>query len=175
MTDDSPKAGKTFFTNNVWAIATRMSIRFLGVISIIILAGLLSSDDFGIVAKAVMTHAFLELVSSPGLETALITGQKASKEHYKTVWTLQILRGMLIGLILAALEGPAAVYFHEPELTITIAFIWQPYWVLATGVAAAMLTTIISSFIMSSYRPKLTILKWRDLFHFEKRKYLRYG
>jgi lipopolysaccharide exporter len=94
----------------------RVSIRLLGLVSVIILARLLVPEDYGIVAKAAMVFSFLELITAFGLDKALIHNQRAHRGHYDTVWTLHILRGGAIGAILVLLARPAAMFFHQPEL-----------------------------------------------------------
>lgn len=94
-----------------------MAVRLLGVVSIIILARILTPGDYGIVAKAVMILALLELMSELGLETILIANQETTIDEYNTAWTLHICRGVILGTVLSALAVPASIYFKEPELS----------------------------------------------------------
>ena len=105
-----------------WTVGMRFSIRLLGIVSIIILARILVPEDFGIVAKAAMISSFLELVTTFGLEAALIQNQSATAAHYDTVWTLHALRGATIGMVLAVLAYPASQFFHEPALNSILYF-----------------------------------------------------
>lgn len=193
----------------------RVAIRFLGVISMVILARLLDPTDFGLVAKATMIQSFLFLITELGLESALIRDQKTTNDHYNTVWTVHILRGVLIGSILAVLAHPASIYLHEPRLeyiiycyagvtffegfynigivdfrkemhfsndfkynlykklasftvTLVVALIWKTYWALVAGVVANVLVSLFASFVMSKYRPKISLCEWRSLFNFSK-------
>ena len=54
MTEKNTRAGRAFFINSIWAVGARISINSLGAISIIFLARILTPDDYGIVAQAVM-------------------------------------------------------------------------------------------------------------------------
>ena len=105
-----------------WTVAMRLSLRAVGILSVIILARILVPDDFGIVAKASMIASFLELISEFGLTAALVQNQNATDDHYDTVWTIHVIRGALIGLILLVVAKPAAVFFREPVLTSILFF-----------------------------------------------------
>ncbi len=118
MTDESPKAGRTLFINSLWAIFGRVAMRLLGAVSIIILARILTPEDYGIIALAMIVITILETMTTMGLDAALIANRNATEDHYNTVWTLHVLQGIVIGIGLAALAIPAANYFDEPELEI---------------------------------------------------------
>ncbi len=120
MSDDNSNAGKTLFINSLWAIFTRVAMRFLGAISIVILARILVPEDYGLIALAMMIMTVLETMTAMGLEAALVADQKATKDHYNTVWTLHVIQGLVIGLALAALAVPSANYFDEPELEMVL-------------------------------------------------------
>jgi len=115
-----PSLGKKVTKGAFWMVAMRFSIRLIGMVSLIILARILLPSDFGIVAKAVMIHSFLEMFTQFGLDNALIKDEKSSPEHYDTVWTIHILRGVIIAITLIALADPATVWFNEPELDLII-------------------------------------------------------
>lgn len=115
MTEEPSLNKKTFFAT-LWTVGSRMSVRFLGLISLVILAKILGPEDYGLVGKAMVVYGFLELVTALGLESALITNQKATQDHYSTAWTIHILRGALIALILVVIAKPASAYMNEVQL-----------------------------------------------------------
>lgn len=108
--------GKKIAKGTVWTVLMRMSIRFLGIISIIILARLLLPEDYGLVAKAVLIGGFLELMTQFGFGAALIKNQNATKEDYDTVWTLSIIRSVVIGLTLVLTASIIADYFDDARI-----------------------------------------------------------
>ncbi|WP_299084223.1 lipopolysaccharide biosynthesis protein [uncultured Paraglaciecola sp.] len=107
---------KQIAIGSIWSMLMRMSIRFLGIISVIILARVLLPEDYGIVAKAVILSGFLDLVTQFGFAAALIQNQQATKEDYDTVWTLSIIRAILLAVIMCVLSIPLAEYFKEPAV-----------------------------------------------------------
>ena len=63
MTKTKGSVTSRMATGALWTIGMRLSVRSLGIVSVIILARLLVPEDFGIVAKASMIAYFLELVT----------------------------------------------------------------------------------------------------------------
>lgn len=99
-----------------WTLATRQSERVLGVISISILARLLSPGDFGLVAMAASVAAIVEVLSAFGFDWALIRLPVATRAHYDTAWTLRVISGMTIFAVLSAAAYPAALLFSRPAI-----------------------------------------------------------
>lgn len=99
-----------------WTIAMRLMVRGLGFISTLILARLLLPHDFGIIAKAALIYELLELATSMGLQSALISNAAAGRSHYDTAWTLHVVRGLLLATLLTAMAVPVAGFFKEPDL-----------------------------------------------------------
>lgn len=103
-------------TGAVWMVLFKMLERGLGLISMLILARLLVPEDFGLVAMATSLIALLELFSAFGLDTALIQRQEATPAHFHTAWTLNVLAGLGIGLMMLLLAWPAGLFYREPRV-----------------------------------------------------------
>jgi O-antigen/teichoic acid export membrane protein len=106
-----------FINGALWMVAMRWMMRFFGILSTIILARLLTPTDFGIVALALIVVGLLEVLSWTAIDLALIQKQEeTTREHYDTAWTVQILQGLFIALLLVVMSPYAASYFDEPAL-----------------------------------------------------------
>ena len=99
-----------------WVIFCRALTRGISVISIVILARLLSPEDFGIMALAMAMIAVMELAGNFSFDVTLIQKQDAADEHYNTVWTLGLIFQTAIALLLVASAFPLAAAFDEPQL-----------------------------------------------------------
>ena len=97
-------------------LAARQSERLFGVVSIAILARLLTPADFGLVAMAASITVIAEVLSAFGFDWALIRLPDARPEHYHTAWTLGVLCGLLILAVLCAAAYPAAWIFGRPAV-----------------------------------------------------------
>lgn len=99
-----------------WVAGARVVVRLLGFVSMLILARLLTPDDFGVVALATSVIAFLELFTTFSFDIALIQRHELSRVHLDTVWTLTLCFYAGVALVLAALAAPAAAFYREPRL-----------------------------------------------------------
>lgn len=99
-----------------WLTAARLVVNGLSFVSTIILARLLSPDDFGVVALATTILAILTSVTDLSLANALVHQNEPSEDHYDSAWTLDFLRWILLAVILAGSSYPASLIFTEPRL-----------------------------------------------------------
>ena len=79
----------------IWMVALRFCVKGISIISIMILARLLSPEDFGLMALASSIYIMVELIRAFGFSTALIQKQDAERAHYDTAWTMQIIFALL--------------------------------------------------------------------------------
>jgi len=112
----APSIYKQMWRGSAWTILMRWCLRGIGLVSILVLARVLTPEDFGIVAMASIVSAFIQGFSELGTSMALIREPNPSKAHCDTAWTIQILVGVLVGILLALLAEPAAWYFREPRV-----------------------------------------------------------
>jgi len=101
---------------SAWMIAMRWATRVLGLVSTIILARLLAPEDFGVVAIAMVVVGFLEVFTQTGVDLALIRDANATREHYDTAWTLEILQAAALALALLVAAPFATRYFGDPRV-----------------------------------------------------------
>ncbi len=106
-----------------WAVAMNWVMRGIGVVNTVILARLLLPEHFGLVAMASLLYGFLDTFFDLGTGAHLIRQQQASPEHCNTAWTIGVLRGLVVGLILAAAAPLAAKYFHEERVVALCYFV----------------------------------------------------
>jgi lipopolysaccharide exporter len=52
--------------------------------------------------------------------------------------------------------------------TLTLAFLWREYWALVLGIAVGKLASVVLSFTMHPYRPRISLSQWRGLIGFSK-------
>jgi O-antigen/teichoic acid export membrane protein len=100
----------------MWMVAFKLADRGLGFISTLILARVLVPDDFGIVAMATVVITLIELFSAFGLDVALIRASSADRDYFDSAWTINVLIGTGVFVILLLVSPIAAAYFHQPEL-----------------------------------------------------------
>lgn len=109
-------ASRSVASGVTWAVLMRWAIRFIGLFSTLILARLLSPDDFGVVAMAMLVLNLLFELSEFGTSMHLIRAKEIDRAHCDTAWTITLLQGLFTAFILALLAVPASIYFKEPRV-----------------------------------------------------------
>ncbi len=111
--DDSlaSRAAKSTF----WIIALRLFQRTFGIIKLIILARLLSPNDFGLMGIALLMVSTLDSFSQIGFQTWLVQKSGDIKSYLDIAWTASIIRGIILCLILIFFAPLAADFFGAPE------------------------------------------------------------
>lgn len=99
-----------------WMLALRWCDRLIALFGIVVLARLLEPSDFGVVGYAVLVIGLVELLTHLSTDAAIIRDQSPGREAYDGAWTINIVRGLVVGLLIGALASPAAAYLREPRL-----------------------------------------------------------
>ena len=115
MTGEAPK-GRKLYQGAALAVAMTWVLRAIGLVSVFILARLLTPADFGVVGLAMTAVALVETFSYLGMKQALLRMEKLERDYYDTAWTIQLVMFCLLGLLLFAIAGPAAAFFQEPRV-----------------------------------------------------------
>ena len=109
-------------------VAWRMVTRGLGLLSTLILAHLLVPADFGLVAVAISFASAIDSVSELGLQAALVRRSADDPAMYDTAFTMQALRGLLTGMVVAISAWGAGAWFGDTRL--------MPILLILAGIAA---------------------------------------
>lgn len=115
-TSSGESVGTRVIVGVIWMVILKVTIRGMALISLTILARLLSPEDFGVVAMAMFVYAILDSIAWFGFDTALIQNQKAKASHYNTAFTFNVIFYSSVALLLVVLAQPAAAYYREPRV-----------------------------------------------------------
>jgi O-antigen/teichoic acid export membrane protein len=100
-----------------WTTAGYGVIQILRFLNNVILARLLAPPIFGLMAVVNAIRTGVELLSDVGITQNIISNPGGDNpDFYDTAWTLQVLRGIALGLICILCAGPVANFFHYPQL-----------------------------------------------------------
>lgn len=199
----------------IWMVLFKWTERLIGFASTLVLARLLVPADFGLVAMATSVIALLEVVGYLGVDSALIQRTDATRAHYDTAWTFNILIGLVIAVAACASSQAVARLYADPRVVpilwamalasllqsaenigtvnfrkemdfrrefnyqalkklvslvtvVPLAFALRSYWALVIGTVVARFAGLALSFWMSSYRPRLSLARGRELFVFSR-------
>lgn len=104
------------FAATAWSsadIVVRQGLQFL---VILVLARIISPEEFGVVAVLALFMGLASVMVDGGLSTALIQRQDIDHTDESTVFWFNSIVGLLLAGLLALLAGPIAAYFDRPVL-----------------------------------------------------------
>ena len=100
----------------IWVFTLRITQQVFSLIRIVILARILSPQDFGLMGIALLTMATLETFSQTGFQQALIQKKENVESYLNSAWTVLILRGFILFGILYII-APYAAPCPDPMLS----------------------------------------------------------
>ena len=98
-----------------WVFSLRITQQLFNFVRLVILARILSPNDFGLMGIALLTMATLDTFSQTGFQQALIQKKEDIKPYLDSAWTVLILRGFILFAILYFIAPYAATFFNAPE------------------------------------------------------------
>ncbi len=113
-TDATPPSGLA--AGAALMVLFKLLDRLIGVLSVVLLARLLTPADFGLVAMAMTLVAMIELMGAFGFDSALIQRADVERKHMDTAWTFQVIFGIATALLLLMLAMPAASFYRDPRI-----------------------------------------------------------
>jgi lipopolysaccharide exporter len=98
-----------------WVLVLRVFSQVLSLGRIVVLARLLSPNDFGLMGITMLVMAVLDTFSQTGFQIALIQKKERIEEYLDTAWTTMALRGFLLYGLLFVAAPFAATFYEAPE------------------------------------------------------------
>ncbi|WP_446809598.1 lipopolysaccharide biosynthesis protein [Methylomonas sp. 2BW1-5-20] len=105
----------------------------------IVLARLLGPEPFGLVAIALFVQGLGNLFAEGGLSSALIQSQNISEFDIRSVFSTQLVIGVLITCLVISLAPLLAVFFNEPNATPVIIAMSFSFTIQALGQTSSAL------------------------------------
>lgn len=112
---DQRGSGFHMLRGSAWMVSLRWSMRLIGIISTIILARVLTPQDFGVVALAMIVVGLFEMLNLTGQSQAIVRHEAPTRDHYNSAWTISVLIGTFIAVGIFFAAPLTQYYFHEPR------------------------------------------------------------
>jgi len=98
----------SFFT-----ICTRWLDRLIGLISTVILARILTPDDYGVVAIAMLSVNLANVFLNFGVQSVLVQIKDVYQDHYNTAWTIRIIQTFVVTCSLLIVTPYISSFFND--------------------------------------------------------------
>lgn len=97
-------------------VTMRLISRVIDLLTMLVLARLLSPRDFGLVAISMTMISILEAALELPLSQALVRLPEIKPAYYNTAFTLGALRGVVLCTLVCVSAAPFAKFYNHPEL-----------------------------------------------------------
>ena len=87
---------------------------------IMIIARILSPQDFGLFALITITLGLAEATTQTGVNLTILQSKRSIKYFINTAWVIAITRGLIIGIIMVLMGVGMSNYYDEPRLSLLI-------------------------------------------------------
>lgn len=105
------------FGAGIWTIGTRLGTKLVDLILLLCLARFLGPEEFGLVAIAMTVIFIVEALFELPVGAALMSAGTLTPSMLSTAFTLNLIRGILITVLLIALSVPLAMINDDQRLS----------------------------------------------------------
>lgn len=116
MVESEASINQDVINSSFWVFLGRILTRLLGFLRIIIIARLITPDEFGLFGIVSLTMSALETISQVGLDQALIQRDGDIRPFFDTAWTVKVLRGLGLFSFIVLISPLVARFFSESEV-----------------------------------------------------------
>ncbi len=99
-----------------WTAISSGMVTAIQFLQTLVLAKILSPEDFGLMAIVLLTLTFVQIYADMGISSALVHRQDATREQLSSLFWLNFLTGFLVFLVAVALSPVVAWVFGDPRL-----------------------------------------------------------
>jgi O-antigen/teichoic acid export membrane protein len=104
----------------IWNAISVSSTYLLGLVRSVIMARLLVAEDFGLFGMALTVVTGLSAITSIGIDISVINTRFDNDEelsrHLDTIWTVDLIRRLILALLMLLLARPAAKFYGEARV-----------------------------------------------------------
>lgn len=98
-----------------WIGASRFLTRLVSLGKTVLLARLLSPEQFGVFGVVALTMSLLEVFTETGVNIVLLQRKESISEYLNSAWVVSICRGLFIAILMIILSGPVSFFFNVPQ------------------------------------------------------------
>ncbi|MBS7457152.1 lipopolysaccharide biosynthesis protein [Coralloluteibacterium stylophorae] len=105
---------------SLWVTSGKVLARGIDFLLLLVLARVLSPEDFGLVAMAMTPVLIVEAILEVPVVQAILRVREPVDATYDTAFTLAVLRGLALAVVLAGIAWPLAEFYDEPRLPLLL-------------------------------------------------------
>lgn len=106
---------KSFIKGISWVSASRIIFRLLSFVKVVILARILTPNQFGVFAIAYLVYGLSSIFTETGIAMVLVQSKEALDKYIDSAWVVTIARGLIMCLIIIIAAPFVSYFFHNKE------------------------------------------------------------
>jgi len=99
-----------------WTIGGNTISQILRLGGNLILTRLLFPEAFGLMVLVQVFIVGIAMLSDIGINASIIQNKRSDPKFLNTAWTLQVVRGLVLWLLICAISWPVSLFYEEPLL-----------------------------------------------------------
>src|ERR1051325_2863334 len=107
-----------------WSVSSSLIAELIRFVRSVVLARLLVPEDFGLFGMALTVVAATNALTTLGLSRTIVANKFETtaelEAHLNTVWSLELIRGFVIALVVAASAFPISRFYGQAQLKLII-------------------------------------------------------
>src|SRR5215510_13048621 len=107
-----------------WNVSSSLAGQFIGFLRSVTLARLLAPHDFGLFTMALTIVTAANALTTTGLDRTIIASEFETRDqlkvHLDTVWSAELIRGIIIALLVSLSAFPVARFYGQSQLKVVI-------------------------------------------------------
>lgn len=101
-----------------WSLSNQLVTQIVNLVFGVVLARLLSPEDFGLLGMVMAFAAFANIFLDIGLGSAIIQRKQVDQEQLSTIFWINVVSGLLLAIVLFIGSGPLAGFYQNSEIII---------------------------------------------------------
>ncbi|MGQ8366711.1 oligosaccharide flippase family protein [Glaciecola sp. 1036] len=101
---------------SLFELFTQITKKFVGIFSLMVLARVLTPEDFGVVAVALIFLNFSNAITDSGSRHYLMSLKDMDSDHVSTAWTLSFILKNLVATVLIISSSFISDYYNDPRI-----------------------------------------------------------
>ena len=123
----------------VWVVASQAGLQIARALAAIAIARMLTPDEYGLAALALVFSSLVLIFSDMALGAALLQRQTLSEHDRSTAFWVMLGGGALFTVLGVALSGPVASLYGQPDAQPLLAALSATFFISALGATQQML------------------------------------
>lgn len=115
--------GRASMSGFAWLTSSTLMVAIIRIVAMVIYVRLLSPEDFGTLAIAMMFVELANVLSGQGLARNIVQRRRISRRQIHTIFTSTLVSSCLVAILIVAASRPISSFFKAGDLTAVLSVV----------------------------------------------------